>query len=139
MGSMRAANWPRRLDHWARHWTHLWDDVEAFNALGPIDDDSISFRRLRLMRRELARRHPLELDRLLRVLGIDAAALERHDPARLHEMEVVCASCRDWRRCREAERNGTLRDTYESFCLNRLTLKALMRAVPEAGVRSERA
>jgi hypothetical protein len=111
-------------DRWSRNWAHLWDDIATITSLGPMDDPTSSTK-CRNMAQAMLRRHPVELDRLLRALGIHNATAEAHDRAGLREMEVLCASCSAWRRCRRAYRNGTLPELYSGFCPNAATLQAL--------------
>lgn len=68
---------------------------------------------------------PLLLPRMLAALKIDAAALARSEPAAFRDLQRVCTLCDCKRRCAAELAAGDAALTYESFCPNALTLKAL--------------
>jgi len=66
-----------------------------------------------------------ELPKLLKVLGIDDAALARSQPAILHDMERVCISCEGKAQCNNDLEIGVSARDYEDYCLNAQTMNAL--------------
>ena len=66
-----------------------------------------------------------ELPRLLKVLGIDEAALARTEPLVLRDMERVCALCASKRQCDRDLAAGTSAEHYEGYCLNAPTIDSL--------------
>ena len=77
---------------------------------------------------ELVRQGPHaadELPQMLKVLGIDEAALSRTEPLVLRDMERVCAMCRDKPRCHRDLAAGTAGAHYEEYCLNAPTIDRL--------------
>jgi hypothetical protein len=77
---------------------------------------------------ELVRRGPHaadELPKLLKLLGIDEAALARAQPLILHDMERVCAMCHEKGQCDRHLAAGTSAEHYEGYCLNAATIKTL--------------
>jgi hypothetical protein len=96
--------------------TGLFDDVARDLGMAPTDLE------------RLVRRGPHaadELPRLLAVLGIDAAALARSEPAALRDMERVCISCERKARCNNDLEIGVSARNYEDYCLNTSTMHAL--------------
>jgi hypothetical protein len=59
-----------------------------------------------------------ELPRLLKSLGIDAAALSRTQPVLQRDMVRVCASCRQKARCKSDLDTGALAQHYAEYCPN---------------------
>ena len=77
---------------------------------------------------ELVRQGPHaadELPKLLKVLGIDEAALARTQPLVLRDMERVCALCQNKRQCDRDLAAGTSAEHYEGYCLNAPTIELL--------------
>jgi hypothetical protein len=66
-----------------------------------------------------------ELPRVLEVLGIDAAALSRSEPAVLRDMKRVCISCERKVQCNNDLEIGVSARDYEDYCLNAQTMNAL--------------
>ena len=66
-----------------------------------------------------------ELPRLLKVLGIDEAALARTEPLVLRDMERVCALCASKRQCDRDLAAGSSAEHYEGYCLNAPTIDSL--------------
>jgi len=66
-----------------------------------------------------------ELPKLLKALGIDAAAMSRSQPAVLHDMERVCVLCERKAQCSNDVELGVAARDYEDYCLNAPTIKAL--------------
>ena len=77
---------------------------------------------------ELVRQGPHaadELPKLLKVLGIDEAALARTQPLVLRDMERVCALCQNKRQCDRDLAASTSAEHYEGYCLNAPTIELL--------------
>lgn len=77
--------------------------------------------------RTLARRgdEPLLLPRLMAALRLDAAVVARREPAAFRDLQRVCALCDSKTRCAEELSEGDAAATFETYCPNALTLKAL--------------
>jgi len=81
---------------------------------------------------ELVRQGPHaadELPKLLKVLGIDEAALARTQPLVLRDMKRVCALCHNKRQCDRDLAAGTSAEHYEGYCLNAPTIELLSQPV----------
>ncbi|HEY0331304.1 MAG TPA: hypothetical protein VGC77_19655 [Rhodopseudomonas sp.] len=77
---------------------------------------------------ELVRQGPHKIDELpylLKALGIDEDALARAQPLVLRDLERVCALCKHKSACDHDIADGTLKQHYESYCGNAVTLVAL--------------
>ena len=77
---------------------------------------------------ELVRQGPHaadELPKLLKMLGIDEAALARTQPLVLRDMERVCALCHSKAQCDRDLVAGTSAEHYEGYCLNAPTIELL--------------
>jgi transcriptional regulator with XRE-family HTH domain len=68
-----------------------------------------------------------ELPKLLKVLGIDEAALARSETAVLRDMERVCVLCERKAQCNNDLEIGASARDYEDYCLNAPTMNALRR------------
>jgi hypothetical protein len=66
-----------------------------------------------------------ELPRLLKVLGIDEAALARSKTAVLRDMERVCVLCERKAQCSNDLEIGVSTRDHEDYCLNAPTMNAL--------------
>jgi len=66
-----------------------------------------------------------ELEKLLKVLGIDEAALARTQPTVLRDMERVCALCQHKRECDHDIATGTAAEHYKDYCPNASTIGQL--------------
>jgi hypothetical protein len=77
---------------------------------------------------ELVRRGPHasdELPKLLKVLQIDEASLERTHPLVLRDMERVCALCDHKARCDRDLAAGSSAEYFSSYCANEPTIRQL--------------
>lgn len=77
---------------------------------------------------ELVRQGPHkveELPQLLKVLGIDEAAIARAQPLVMRDLERVCALCRHKAECDHDIADGSLAEHYQAYCANKVTLDAL--------------
>ena len=67
---------------------------------------------------------PTELPRLMRLLGLEPADVERQLSGVMRDMRVVCAGCADARRC-DADLATGDSHLVESYCPHATTLNAL--------------
>jgi hypothetical protein len=82
----------------------------------------------------LANRGPAAADllpKLLRALGVDPATLARQDPLAMRDLQRLCITCGEKRRCEHELAAGTAARHYRSFCPNAFTLDALFKAKGE--------
>ena len=83
---------------------------------------------------ELVRQGPHaadELPKLLIALGINADDLARVEPMVLHDMERVCALCKNKRECDHDLAAGTAAEHYEEYCANASTIAGLGSEAPK--------
>jgi len=116
------------LAEWYGRWRSTPRPSELANcAPGDVErlaqDLGLTVRELRVLER--TGDEPLLLPRMLAALKIDAAALARSDPAAFRDLQRVCTLCDCKRRCASELSAGDARSTYEAFCPNALTLKAI--------------
>ena len=113
-------------------WRRKWNSRSSISNLGScaggdIDriasDLGVTPAELRSLERT---EEPLLLPQLLAELHIDATELARSEPAVLRDLQRVCSLCDCRRRCKMELAEGDAAATYEAFCPNALTLKALM-------------
>jgi hypothetical protein len=69
---------------------------------------------------------PLLLPWMLAALRLDAAQIALSEPAAFRDLQRVCALCDSKRRCQSDLAEGDAASTFEAYCPNALTLKALM-------------
>jgi hypothetical protein len=93
------------------------DDVERM-----AKDIGLTVNELRMLERADG---PMLLPRMLTALKIDAAELARTQPAALRDLQRVCGLCDSKRRCGTELAEGDAAATFESYCPNAMTLKAL--------------
>ena len=72
-----------------------------------------------------ARHAARELPEMMTALGMDAAMIARRNPRGIRELQRVCASCNSKARCRRALASGRAAANLETFCPNRMTLRAM--------------
>jgi hypothetical protein len=66
------------------------------------------------------------LQDLLNVLGLDKNAIENDEPLVMRDLERLCTTCREKRRCRLDLANGVIADNFRDYCPNAFTLGALL-------------
>lgn len=66
-----------------------------------------------------------ELPEMMTALGMDAAVIAHGNPRVILELQRVCASCHCKARCRRALASGRAAANWETFCPNRMTLRAM--------------
>jgi uncharacterized protein YjiS (DUF1127 family) len=67
-----------------------------------------------------------ELPKLLTALGIDSEALLRIQPLVYHDMERVCSTCLQKKRCNHELAAGSSPAHYEEYCINASTIDAIV-------------
>jgi Family of unknown function (DUF6455) len=98
---------------------------------GPDEVANIA-RDLRLSPSELvilARNGPNAADLLqdmLKALGVDKNAIENDEPLVMRDLERLCTTCHEKRRCRLDLANGVIADNFRDYCPNAFTLDALL-------------
>jgi hypothetical protein len=114
-----VANWYKHRHRWGSDLDGLVDSDIASIA----KDIGVSTTQLRT----LARRgdESLLLPRLMAALRLDPAVVARREPAAFRDLERVCALCDSKTRCAEELSEGDAAATFETYCPNALTLKAL--------------
>jgi len=65
------------------------------------------------------------LHRLLVALGVDGQALARRDPLVMRDLERLCVSCSQKRRCAHDLAAGTSPGQFKQYCPNAYTLETL--------------
>ena len=76
--------------------------------------------------RKLDRRgSDLLLPRMMAALHLDPTTLKQTDPALFRDLQRVCALCDCQNRCARTLAEGDAAATYEAYCPNALSLKAL--------------
>ncbi len=68
------------------------------------------------------------LQKMLPALGVDSEALTRADPALMRDLQRLCVTCGNKRRCQHDLAEGTAVGGFHEFCPNAFTLDALLRA-----------
>lgn len=65
------------------------------------------------------------LERVLDLIGVDRAQLEKDDPALMADLRRSCTLCRDWKECKHDLDAGHFSKDIEDYCVNRDVLKHL--------------
>ena len=113
---------------WCRHWRDAPDASELDNCT-PHDiermaaDVGLTVSDLRSLERTA--HEPLLLPRMLVALNINPSVVAQSDPAAFRDLQRVCSLCDSKRRCRNELAAGDAASTYEGYCPNAVTLKAL--------------
>jgi hypothetical protein len=68
------------------------------------------------------------LQKMLPALGLDSNALTRADPALMRDLQRLCVTCGNKRRCQHDLAEGTAAGGFSEYCPNAFTLDALLRA-----------
>ena len=122
-----------------RDWLQHRRELSEIRQLNTTDFDRIASE-LRVSPgdlNELVRQGPHaadELPKLLKVLGIDEAALARTQPLVLRDMERVCALCQHKGQCDRDLAAGTSAEHYEGYCLNASTIDVMGRAASKHAI-----
>lgn len=69
------------------------------------------------------------LERVLDLIGVDRAKLEKDEPALMADLRRSCAMCRDWKECKHDLDAGAFSKDIEDYCVNSDVLRQLR---PEA-------
>lgn len=70
---------------------------------------------------------PVQLPQMLAALGVDAAALQRAEPALVRDMLRVCSLCESVDACKYALKQGFADLSYPHYCPNAETLNSIRR------------
>ena len=65
------------------------------------------------------------LERVLDLLGMDRAELEREAPRLMSDLRRNCRMCKDWKECRHDLDAGEFSHEVEDYCVNRDILRKL--------------
>lgn len=65
------------------------------------------------------------LERVLDLLGVDRAELEREAPRLMSDLRRNCTMCKDWKECRHDLDAGAFSQDVEEYCVNRDILRKL--------------
>jgi hypothetical protein len=118
---------------WVKKCRDAREDRGDLLNCGPDEVAQIT-RDLRLQPSELAallRKGPNAADllqKLLPAVGIDASSLEKDDPATMRDLQRLCTTCVEKRRCRLDLANGRSFDNFRYYCPNAFTVGALLQA-----------
>jgi hypothetical protein len=80
---------------------------------------------------QLARQGPHAADllrKMLVALGVDPKTLAAQDPLIMRDLQRLCITCGEKKRCRHELAASTAASNYRDFCPNALTLEALFKA-----------
>jgi Family of unknown function (DUF6455) len=66
------------------------------------------------------------LQDMLKALGVDKNAIENDEPLVMRDLERLCTTCHEKRRCRLDLANGVIADNFRDYCPNAFTLDALL-------------
>jgi len=120
--------WLARAAHWLRERGQVLAACRELDNCGEAErlaqDCGIPLSELRA----IARKGPdaaRELADMLKALGIDAAALDRTQPAVMRDLQHHCCLCDNKRECRDELSAGHGSANYGDFCINAETLTAL--------------
>jgi hypothetical protein len=78
--------------------------------------------------REFVRKGPDAADllsKMLIALHVDPKVLANSDPLAMRELQQLCITCGDKKRCKHELANGTAAEHFRDFCPNAMTLDAL--------------
>jgi hypothetical protein len=78
--------------------------------------------------REFVRKGPKAADllpKMLIALHVDPKALANSDPLAMRELQQLCITCGDKKRCKHELANGTAAEHFRDFCPNAMTLDTL--------------
>jgi hypothetical protein len=62
---------------------------------------------------------------MLAALHVDPKALAEADPINMRDLQRLCITCGDKKRCEHELSNGTAAENFREYCPNALTLDAL--------------
>jgi len=65
------------------------------------------------------------LERVLDLLGVDRAQLEKDEPALMADLRRSCTMCRDWKECKHDLDAGQFSTDIEPYCVNSDVLRQL--------------
>lgn len=65
------------------------------------------------------------LERVLDLIGVDRAQLEKDEPALMADLRRSCTMCRDWKECKHDLDAGAFSKDIEAYCVNSDILRQL--------------
>ena len=65
------------------------------------------------------------LNKLLVALHVEPDALQKSEPAIVRDMQRLCISCKEKKRCQRELTEGTAAEHYHSYCPNAFTLESI--------------
>ncbi|MCC2105836.1 MAG: hypothetical protein KDJ20_18315 [Hyphomicrobiales bacterium] len=65
------------------------------------------------------------LERVLDLIGVDRAQLEKDEPALMADLRRSCTMCRDWKECKHDLDVGAFSKDIEHYCVNSDILRQL--------------
>jgi hypothetical protein len=80
--------------------------------------------------REIVRKGPgaaALLQKMLVALKVDAAVLEKASPAVMRDLQRLCITCSNKKRCEHELAEGTAAEHFRDYCPNAFTLDALFK------------
>ena len=80
--------------------------------------------------REIVRKGPgaaAQLQKMLVALKVDAAVLEKANPAVMRDLQRLCITCGSKKQCQHELAKGTAAEHFHEFCPNAFTLDALFK------------
>ena len=118
------------IANWVSRYRDAIGHVNEFGQCGPEEvsqiakDLGVSASELR----ELASKGPRSADllqKMLVALDVDPKVIAKADPLVMHDLQRLCVSCADKKRCRHELEQGTAAAHFREFCPNAFTLDAL--------------
>jgi len=67
-----------------------------------------------------------QLKKLLVAVGLDSNSLENEEPAVMRDLQRLCTSCDEKKRCKFDLINGLMTENFRDYCPNAFTLDALL-------------
>lgn len=119
-----------RVRDWIRAYARFGADISGFSAseIGMLAED------IGMSQADLAQvvLHPADnsdlMQRMMAAHGLDAAVLERSDPAVIRDIEATCTRCRETRSCRQDLAAGRAGAHCRDYCPNAGTFAELIAA-----------
>jgi hypothetical protein len=121
------------IARWVKTYRHAMGVRDELTRCGPEDvariahDLGVSPRELA----DLANKGPHAADllqKLLVALGVDSKKVALQDPTTMRDLQRLCITCGNKRRCEHELAVGTAAQNYRSYCPNAFTLDALFNA-----------
>lgn len=116
-------------------WVNRYRNRKGPSGLGECDPQEIAriAREMKITPEELcdlAKARPRSADLLqemLPVFGIDAKTLASAEPLVTRDLQRLCATCRNKKRCREELDEFSAAENFREYCSNAVTIEALVK------------